>query len=90
MTFYVRDLNDFMTVQNLLFLLLLMIQDFRVVRVRFIQSVSALRLSLRLSSTFSSFLDVHRAVALTGQPNYRIARLPVFSTLNIAMWRELL
>ena len=45
---------------------------------------------VRHSSTFSSFLDTHRAVALTGQPNYRIARMPVFSTLNIAMWRELL
>ena len=43
MTFYVRDLNDFMTVQDFLFLLLLRIQDFWVVRVRFIQSVSALR-----------------------------------------------
>ena len=39
---------------------------------------------VRHSSTFSSFLDTHRAVALTGQ------RMPVFSTLNIAMWRELL
>ena len=45
---------------------------------------------VRHSSTFSSFLDIHRAVALTGQPNYRIARMPVFCTLNIAMWRELL
>ena len=45
---------------------------------------------VRHSSTFSSFLDIHRAVALTGQPKYRIARMPVFSTLNIAIWRELL
>ena len=29
-------------------------------------------------------------MALTGQPNYRIARMQVFSTLNIAIWRELL
>ena len=79
MTFYVRNLNDFMTVQDFLFLLLLMIQDFRVVRVRFIQSVSALRFSSRLSSTLSSVLDVHRALTLTGQSNYRIARVPVFS-----------
>ena len=50
----------------------------------------SLRLSSRLSSTFSSFLDLHRAVVLTGQPNYQTARIPVFSTLNIAMWRELL
>ena len=45
---------------------------------------------VRHSSTFPSFLDIHRAVALTGQPNYRIVRMPVFCTLNIAMWRELL
>ena len=48
------------------------------------------RLSSRLSSTFSSFLDIHRSVALIGQPNYQTARVPVFTTLNIAMWRELL
>ena len=48
------------------------------------------RLSSRLSSTFSSFLDLHRAVAFSGQPNYQIVQVPVFSTLNIAMWRELL
>lgn len=41
------------------------------------------RLSSKLSSTFSSFLDIHRAVALTAQPNYGSARVPVFSTLNI-------
>ena len=29
-------------------------------------------------------------MALTGQPNYRIAQMQVFSTLNIAIWRELL
>ena len=29
-------------------------------------------------------------MALTGEPNYRVARIPVFSALNIAKWRELL
>ena len=48
------------------------------------------RPSPRLSSTFSSFLDIHRDVALPGLPSYQTARVPVFSTLNIAMWRELL
>ena len=48
------------------------------------------RLSSRLSATFSSFLDIHHTVALTGQPNYQTARVPVFTTLNIAVWRELL
>ena len=33
---------------------------------------------------------MHRSVALTGEPNYRVARIPVFSALNIAKWRELL
>ena len=47
-------------------------------------------LSSRHSSTFTSFLDIHRVVAFTGQPNYRIARVPIFFTFNIAMWRELL
>ena len=43
-----------------------------------------------VETQFSTFLDIHRAVALTDQPNYQTARVPVFSTLNIAMWRELL
>lgn len=47
MTFYVRDLNNFMTVQDFLFLLLWMIQDFWVVRVSLNQSVSALRVFRR-------------------------------------------
>ena len=29
-------------------------------------------------------------MALTGQPNYRIEQIPVFSILNIAIWRKLL
>lgn len=33
---------------------------------------------------------MYRSVALTGEPNYRVARIPVFSALNIAKWRELL
>ena len=47
MTFYVRDLNNFMTVQDFLFLPLWMIQDFWVVRVSLNQSVSALRVFRR-------------------------------------------
>ena len=47
--------------------------------------------SIRVFLLFAPFVEaqfyVHRAVALTGQPNYRIAGVPVFSTLNIAMWR---
>ena len=60
-------------------LLLWMIQDFKV-RSCQLQSecFCSLRLSSRHSSRFSSFLDIHRAVALTGQPNYRIARVSVF------------
>ena len=45
---------------------------------------------LRLSSPFPNFLDVHRSVALTGEPNYHVAQIPVFFALNIAKWRELL
>lgn len=41
----------------------------------------------RLSSTFSSFINIHHAVALTSQPSYQVL---VFSTLYIAMCRELL
>ena len=74
-----------MTMQDFLFLLLWMIQDFWVVHISFIQSVCALHVF-----TFSSFLDIHRTAALTGQPNYQTAQVPVFTTLNIAMWRELL
>ena len=46
--------------------------------------------SLRLSSSFPNFLDVHRSVALTGEQNYRVAWIPVFSAFNIAKWHELL
>ena len=60
-----------MTVQDFLCLLLWMIQDFKVVRVSFNQSVSALR-------AFRRGTVLHRAVALTGQSNYRIARVSVF------------
>jgi len=74
-----------MTIQDLS-LLSWMIQDFKIVCMSFNQSVSALR-SFRRGSVLR-FLDTHCAMALTGQPNYQIAQVPVFFTLNIAMWHE--
>ena len=42
----------------------------------------------RLSSF--SFVDVHRRIRHTGQPNYLGLRIPVPSTLNTVYWRECL
>ena len=47
-------------------------------------------LSSIIARDFSMFLDLHRVVAVTEQPNYQLARVPVPSVLNIALWRVLL